>query len=50
MVNWILALAVLVIPCYLGFVQVRELVGALRRGELKCPIRRSKRSQAEFAD
>jgi len=50
MVNWILALAVLVIPCYLGAVQVRELVKAIRRGELKCPVRRNKRSQVEFAE
>lgn len=48
--NWILALAVLVIPCYFGGIQIRELVGAARRGELKCPVRRDKRSQVGFAD
>ena len=50
MVSWILALAVLAIPCYFGGLQVRELVRAARRGELKCPIRRNKRGQVEFAD
>ncbi len=48
--NWILVLAVLAIPCYFAGVQIRELVRAARRGELKCPVRRDKRGQVDYAD
>ncbi len=40
---WVLALAVLVIPCYFGAVQISELAKAARRGELKCPVRKRER-------
>lgn len=41
--SWVLALIVLVIPCYFGVVQVSELVKAARCGQLKCPIRKRER-------
>lgn len=34
-----LALAVLLIPCYFGMVQIRDLITAARDGQLKCPVR-----------
>jgi hypothetical protein len=43
MMNWVLALFVLVIPCYFGAMQVSELLKAARRGELKCPVRKRER-------
>lgn len=43
MMIWVLAVAVLVIPCYFGAIQVSELVKAARRGELKCPVRKRER-------
>ncbi len=43
MLNWVLALFVLAIPCYFGAIQVSELVKAARRGELKCPVRKRER-------
>lgn len=43
MLNWVLPLILLVIPCYFGVVQVTELVNAARRGQLKCPIRKRER-------
>lgn len=43
MMNWVLALAVLVIPCYFAAVQIPELVQAARQGRLKCPLRKQER-------
>lgn len=40
MVIWALAVAVLVIPCYFGVVQVSELVKAARQVPLQCPLRK----------
>ncbi len=50
MVNWVLFLAVLMFPCYFAGIQLRDVVRAARRGELRCPVRRSKRSEMGFAD
>ncbi len=47
MTNWLMAVAVLVIPCYFGVVQVRDLITAARSGQLKCPVRHSSRGNIE---
>lgn len=49
--TWILAVVVLVIPCYFAVLQIRDWVAAARRGELQCPVRPKKsREQVNFAD
>jgi len=49
MTNWMLALAVLLIPCYFGMVQIRDLITSARNGQLQCPVRRHNRGKMETA-
>ena len=46
MTNWILALAVLLIPCYFGVIQIRDFIAAVRNGQVKCPVRRRETQKA----
>ncbi|HVP41872.1 MAG TPA: hypothetical protein VMS96_00480 [Terriglobales bacterium] len=49
MTNWILAVTVLLIPCYFGMIQIRDLITAARNGQLKCPVRKAERGKTVSA-
>lgn len=44
-----MAVAVLLIPCFFGMIQIRDLITSAKGGRLKCPVGRNERRKVDCA-